>query len=225
MIGAMNAMEPRDPAALLAYVPVSARRVLDCSCGDGARARLLKARSAPEITGFEPEADLAAQAAQVVDRMLPANALDADLPIADGHFECVVCDDLLAQWRDPAPVLQRLARVLSADGLFVASFPNLRHHKSVAMLAEGRWTYEERGILARRHLRFFTAPEIVRLLRGAGFDPRGFAALRAEDPGQYPLDAARCLRLGRTTIGPLDDEEYRSFLTEEYVVLAMRGTA
>lgn len=218
----MNRMGARDPGALLAYIPASARRILDCGSGDDARARLRKERGTAELTGFEPEAALVET--EAVDRRLPANALDTELPFADEYFDCIVCDDLLAQWRDPKPVLPRLARVLSREGVFVATFPNLRYYKAVAMLAEGRWTYEEEGILSRSHLRFFTAPEVTRLLNSSGFETRGFAALRGAAPEELPLDAQGHLRVGRVTIGPLDGAEYKSFLTEEYVVLATRAT-
>jgi 2-polyprenyl-3-methyl-5-hydroxy-6-metoxy-1,4-benzoquinol methylase len=218
----MNTSTERDAAALLAYVPPSAKRVLDCGCGDGARARVLRERGA-EVVGLETDAALAAQAASVMNRVFNNDPQTMEWPFPDGYFDCILCDDLLAQMRDPKPLLTQLARMTSPHGLLVLTFPNLRYYKQVVMLAEGGWTYADRGALAHNHLRFFTAPEMIRLLRHAGFEPRGAVALASEDPDRLPQDETGCVQIGRVTIGPLDEEEYKSFLTEEYVILSTKS--
>lgn len=223
MIPAMNTTSQREPSALLAYVPASAQRVLDYGCGDGTRGRLLKERGTAEVVGAESDTKAVERATQVLDRVFSGDLQTLELPFPDGYFDCIVCEDVLAQLRDPKPVLERLARVLSSHGLLVVTAPNLRYYKTVVMLAEGRWTYEDRGILARDHLRFFTTQELVRLLQSGGFEARGCTALSTEDPVNAPLDADRCIRMGRVTIGPLNEDEYKAFLSEEYLILATKA--
>jgi hypothetical protein len=47
-------------------------------------------------------------------------------------------------------------------------------------------------------------------------------SLVSEPPDRLPRDKDNCLNVGRVSIGPLDDEEYKSFLTEEYVILSTK---
>jgi len=54
---------------------------------------------------------------------------------------------------------------LSDVGILILTIPNLRYYKTVLMLAEGHWAYEQSGIMARENIHFFTGHEIVKLLR------------------------------------------------------------
>jgi SAM-dependent methyltransferase len=211
-----------DHEQLLSYVPKAARRVLDTPCGDGARGRALKARGPVEVVGIEKDPEKARQAHSVLDQVLCANIQGMTLPFADETFDCIVCDDLIACLRDPAPVLKELARVLSRVGLIMLTAPNLRYYETVLSLARGEWTYTDEGILARRHLRFFTVYEVGRLLQTSGFASARCLPLRQATPEELPLNESGCVVLDHATLGPLTEEEYKEFRTEAYLFLSQR---
>src|SRR6185436_7844996 len=98
------------------------------------------------------------------------NLDEADaLPLAPASLDCIVCADVLEHLRDPERALRLLLRYLAPDGLLVASIPNVRHASVLLpLLVEGRFRYQDEGILDRTHLRFFTLHEIVELLTRAG---------------------------------------------------------
>jgi len=214
---------PDDAAALLPFIPVSARRVLDCACGDGSLARLIKARSDAVVTGLAHDTESAGAADTVLDRVVPVSRDRGELPDIGGPFDCIVCAGMIARLRDPKPFLTWLARRLSPDGLLLLTAPNLQHFSAVMMLAEGRWTYGGCAALDRRNLRFFTAYELLRLLRETGFQPRKCAPWRIAPEKDWPLDPEGYYRSGRITLGPLNDEEYKAFRCEEYLALATRS--
>lgn len=210
-------------SALLPYIPVSARRLLDCACGDGSLSRLIKAHNDVKVTGLAHDAETAAVAEAILDQVFCVNLDCGELPDIKVLFDCVVCAGLIARLRDPKPFLGWVAQRLSPEGLLLLTAPNLQHFSAVMMLAEGRWTYGGCAALDRRNLRFFTAYELLRLLRQTGFDPRKCLAWRIAPQEDWPLDEAGYYRSGRIALGPLSDEEYKVFRCEEYLVLATRA--
>ncbi len=206
---------------LLGYIPRSAGRVLEVGPINVARCRALKERGAAVVAVVE-SAEESALAESFGGTVIQGEWQTLALSFADGYFDCIVCDDLLPRLRDPKPVLERLAGVLSPNGLMVLTVPNLQYYKTVTGLAEGHWTLAEEGVLAHSHIRFFTAYEAVRLVDAAGLEARGCSALLVDEPAMIPLDAAGCIQSGRVSIGPLNDTEYLAFRTQEYVILATR---
>lgn len=214
-----------DPMEALPYIPTAARRILDCSCGDGTRGRLLKERGAREVAGIERDPAHARRAAAVLDHVAVGDLQELENPFEEAYFDCILCDDVLAQVRDPAAVLERLLSVLSPEGILIVTVPNLQYYKTVVMLAEGRWACEDHGIMARGHIRFFTAYELVKMLREAGLEVQKCGALTADDPAALPRDEAGRMSVRRITIGPLNDEEYKAFLVQRYIAVATKAPA
>ncbi|HLJ09591.1 MAG TPA: glycosyltransferase, partial [Planctomycetaceae bacterium] len=185
---------------VVALVPESARRVLDIGCGAGRLGALIKERQPAEVTGIEFQPQAAALARQRLDRVLEQNVEDSMLDFPTGRFDCVVCADILEHLREPAQLLQKIRRWLSADGCLVASLPNTRHHSVVSALLEGNWTYEAAGLLDGDHVRFFTRREIEKLLYRQGFEMQTFQA----KPGPGYDEWASAGRLGEVRVGPLN---------------------
>ncbi len=165
-------------------VPDDARRVLDVGCGAGGLGRALKRRAPREVVGIELNPAAAAAARRHLDEVLEADLdhLDA-LPWAEASFDCIVCADVLEHLRDPGRALAVLRRYLAPGGLLIASLPNVRHASVLLpLLVEGRWRYQEEGILDRTHLRFFTLEEIPALFEAAGFTVQGIDARTTPEP-------------------------------------------
>ncbi|MEX2015519.1 MAG: glycosyltransferase [Candidatus Hydrogenedentales bacterium] len=214
---------------LMGYIPGHARRVLDVGCGGGELGRALKARGALEVVGIEVVAQAAELARRHLDDVLCMNLETTELPFSDGHFDCVVCGDVLEHLVDPAAALRKLARVVRAGGTFVISIPNVRFYQVVHMLAEGRWRYEDAGIMDRTHLRFFTRAELMELVAAAGLAVLHLAPLSMIPAEYLPLGDDRSITMGRVTISDVNDSEYEEFRTFQYLVVAenqvVRGEA
>jgi hypothetical protein len=91
------------------------------------------------------------------------------------------------------------------------------------MLAQGLWRYEDHGILAKNHIRFFTLYEIQKLLQKTAFTPPRIAALVKDDDQCLPLSESGHIQSDNVTIGPLNDEEYRACLVQQYLVLTTKS--
>ncbi len=65
-------------------------------------------------------------------------------------------------------VLKRLRPFLNPGGSFVISPPNIAHGSVRLALLEGRFHYQDTGLLDRTHLRFFTRGNIEEMLDEAG---------------------------------------------------------
>jgi 2-polyprenyl-3-methyl-5-hydroxy-6-metoxy-1,4-benzoquinol methylase len=196
-----------DRAELLPFVPGSARALLDVGCGSGAFGRLLRSRRpGMELWAVEPDPASAHAAEDGFDHVVVGEFPDHRLP--DGRFDVVMCADVLEHMPEPETALRAAAKAIRPDGVMVASIPNVRHWRAVVwpLLRHGTWTYTERGILDRTHLRFFTRRSMHDFFTDNGWSVQsvtGINMIRREK-----LLSAASFRL-------LDD-----FLLPQYVVVA-----
>jgi SAM-dependent methyltransferase len=106
-----------------------------------------------------------------VDRFVCAD-LDHGLPdelIKLGPFDVVLAADVLEHLREPGQLLEQIRDVLGERGALIVSVPNFGHWYARVRTALGLFDYDQRGVLDRGHLRFFTRRSFVRQLRDAGF--------------------------------------------------------
>jgi 2-polyprenyl-3-methyl-5-hydroxy-6-metoxy-1,4-benzoquinol methylase/Tfp pilus assembly protein PilF len=209
---------------LAEHVPAGARRVLDVGCGAGEFGRALKAsRGVREVVGIEIVEPAWHLARGALDDAILGNIETLELPFADGHFDCITCGDVLEHLVDPEETLKKLRRVLAPEGVVVASIPNARFYQVVEMLANGRWMYQDAGILDRTHLRFFTAVEMIALFRRAGLDVRTIAPLSMMPREALPIDEEGYVHLQKLRIGPLSPDHYQDFLVYQYLVIGEKA--
>lgn len=207
---------------LQAHVPLRAQRVLDCGCGGGEFGLALKRRGAKEVCGIEIVERAYVFAKQNLDDALLGSIEQMELPWDDEHFDCVVFGDVLEHLIDPVAALKKVSRVLAPDGVIVISIPNIRFWQQVMMLANGRWKYEDAGIMDRTHLRFFCAPDLAEMIANAGLELIKLQPLSMWPASELPRDKNNCLRLGKCLLGPLDDAEYQDLLVYQYLVVAAK---
>ena len=207
---------------LQAQVPLRAQRVLDCGCGGGEFGLALKHRGVREVCGIEIVERAHAIARQHLDSTLCGSIEQLELPWSDSYFDCVVFGDVLEHLIDPTAALKKVSRVLADDGVIVMSIPNVRFWQTVMMHANGRWQYEDAGIMDRTHLRFFCAPDMAQMVAGAGLELVKLQPLSMWPASELPRDARSCLRLGKLLLGPLDDSEYQDLLVYQYLVVASK---
>lgn len=163
-------------AELLEKIPVTAESVLEIGCAGGRFGAAFLARHPGAVyVGVELSAPVAAEAARRLPTVLvgdieeEATVKAAAAAAPPGGYAVLVLGDVLEHLRDPWRTLASLRGLLRPDGLCAACIPNVAHWSVALALLQGRWNYEESGLLDRTHLRFFTLESIAGLFKKAGF--------------------------------------------------------
>ena len=198
-----------------ALVPAEAERILDIGCGVGALGAGLKQRQSCEVWGVEYVPSIAEQAEAHLDRVVTGSIEeDAVLDLLPkDFFDVIVLADVIEHLREPEEVLKRLKACLWSESTVVASVPNVRHWSVLKDLLEGRWDYEDAGILDRTHLRFFTGSSLAALFRDAGYDIVEAQAVRLVDGETIPDGLSTALaNFGLDTASLEEESQVYQFL-------------
>ncbi|MBI1807850.1 MAG: class I SAM-dependent methyltransferase [Ignavibacteria bacterium] len=155
---------------IISLVPRGIKKLLDVGCGNGDLAYVAKTSLAiQEVVGVELYKPAAEVARTKLDRVIEGNIEELALHFPDGHFDCIVCADVLEHTKDPWLVLRKLRRCLNDEGVLIASIPNLRHIDPILMILFDRFEYEESGILDKTHLRFFSLRTMRKMFDETGY--------------------------------------------------------
>lgn len=141
--------------------------ILEVGCASGYLGASLVARG-HRVTGVEPDPASAHAAARVLTDVWNGGLHDYLATHPQARFDVLLFGDVLEHMVDPADALRHALPHLREGGRIVVSLPNVAHGSVRAMLLEGRFDYEERGILDRTHLRFFTREGIAKLCADTG---------------------------------------------------------
>lgn len=154
-------------------------RILDLGCSSGLLGQQLR-RQGHEVTGIDIEADPAAPLR--LNRFLQAD-LEQGIPAAAGDgFDVVIAADVVEHSRHPERLLDQIHDVLRPGGVLLVSVPNFGHWYVRARIGLGLFDYDQRGILDRGHVRFFTRRSFRRLATKAGW------AVSQVNPVGLPFD-------------------------------------
>jgi SAM-dependent methyltransferase len=155
-------------------------RILDVGCGPGWLAEALT-RAGHTVHGVDLH-----RAEGVEGRMARFQQADLSkgLPADDGElYDVVLAADIIEHLADPATLLADLSQHVRPGGSVIASVPNFGHWYPRTRALAGRFDYDQRGILDRTHLRFYSRRSFLRLAKSVGLEP-----IRRLHTG-LPLDA------------------------------------
>lgn len=142
-------------------------RVLDVGCDDGFAGRDLIAAGF-QVWGIDRNPVTLRKAARYYQHTILAD-VDSELPLTDGAFDVIIFADILEHLTNPAAVFAHFAESLAPGGLVIMSVPNVAYWHVRLSLLLGRFEYDDRGILDRTHVLFFTLRTARRFLEDAGF--------------------------------------------------------
>jgi 2-polyprenyl-3-methyl-5-hydroxy-6-metoxy-1,4-benzoquinol methylase len=170
--GACPYAHKRDPwsshakiAALLRTLPPGAR-VLDVGAASGTLGQDLRG-SGLVLLGIEPNEEWAELARAHYASVAAFGLDDAPEQILRGQ-DAIVLADVLEHLPDPERSLQRLVGLQEPGTLFLISVPNVANLWVRLNLLVGQFSYSERGILDRTHLRFFTRRTLLEMVSSSG---------------------------------------------------------
>ena len=148
---------------VIGLIPTEAVRVLEIGCAAGAMGRSLKEqRPEVEVVGVELNPRAAELARGRLDAVICGDIEQLEfLPYPHEYFDCITFGDVLEHLRNPEALLKRLLPYLHPDGVLICSIPNIRHQSVMLnLMVNGRWEYQDEGLLDRTHIHFFTLAEI-----------------------------------------------------------------
>lgn len=193
-------------------LPEKMGRVLEIGCGTGDTLSYLRQQGRCEWAGgIELASSAAAVAKTKLDQLIEGDIETMELPFADGSLDVVLCLDILEHLVDPWAAVRKLDKALKPGGMLLASIPNVRHFRSVfPLLFQGKWDYNEAGILDKTHLRFFVRESAIALMGSSGLQVETVRATGLEKGAKARI--ANALTLGL----------FKPFFEVQYLVCARK---
>lgn len=152
---------------MLRFIRGKPQRILEIGCGEGNFAQNFPGL---EYLGVEPNTQMAARATARGTPVLTGLYENVSKQIPNGHFDLIVCNDVIEHMLDPAGFLRNVRNKLTPDGQLIASIPNLRYAPLLFdLLFHADFEYTQSGILDYTHLHLFTPKSFARLAERCGW--------------------------------------------------------
>jgi glycosyltransferase involved in cell wall biosynthesis/2-polyprenyl-3-methyl-5-hydroxy-6-metoxy-1,4-benzoquinol methylase len=163
-------VENNSHTQLIRRIPPGSR-VLELGCATGYMSEYLRTERNCTVVGVEYDRGMANRAKAHCDQVIVGDVQKDHWlkSLSDEPFDVITCADILEHLRDPIGLLKKLPKLLKEDGCLIASLPNGAHAALRLELLEGRFTYEETGLLDRTHLHLFNYHSLRELFVRSGF--------------------------------------------------------
>lgn len=148
--------------------PGNNRTLLDIGTADGSLAVHFK-NLGWVVTGIEPD-----PVDQKCAERLGLNVLNMGFEVAvhqlSEKFDVLIFADVLEHFSDPWHQLSKATKLCHSGSRVIISIPNIAHFVPRVRLTFGKFEYEDRGIMDRTHLRFFTRHTLLELISLSGLE-------------------------------------------------------
>ena len=142
-------------------------KVLDIGCSKGFIARNLQNNDF-EFYGIEFNKDDAKEAKKYY-KGIKILDLDKKKPNYEKNsFDIIIMADIIEHLKDSLGIVKYFTKFLKKEGIMVLSTANVANIYIRLKLLFGNFDYEERGIMDKTHLRFFTLKTFRKLAKEAG---------------------------------------------------------
>ena len=145
------------------------KKVLDVGCGEGDLAKLLSEHNQCEIWGIEISENSAKKADRYCKTVINEDVESVDHVFPENYYDVILFADVLEHLKDPLEVLVKFKRYINENGIIICTLPNIAHISIRIALMQGKWSYEDSGILDETHLRFFTKTTATELIEKANY--------------------------------------------------------
>lgn len=168
---------------IIKYLPSKMKTMLDVGCSSGNFSSLVKTKINVEIWGIEINPEVAENAKNKLNKVLIGDINQNIKLLPEKYFDCIVFNDVLEHLYDPWWILIETKKLLSNEGIVVASIPNFKEFKNLFnLLIKSEWEYTDAGILDRTHIRFFTKKSIIRMFTSCGYTVQRIEGIN-QNPG------------------------------------------
>lgn len=192
---------------MLKYVPSATKTSLEFGCGEGGFSALVKERMGVEAWAVEIVEGAAKKAEEKLDNVINADAYEAINLLPDNYFDCIIFFDILEHLVDPYLLLTLVKKKLTKNGVILTSIPNIRFYRTfVRFVLHGEWDYQDKGIMDKTHLRFFTRKSILKM-----YDDLGFEIVSFE--GIYPTRSRNLKIINFLTANRFADTKYLHYVS------------
>lgn len=165
---------------MLKYIPSDVGRVLEFGCGSGRFSALVKDKFGSESWAVEIDKESAKAASAKLDKVLCCDAFEAIDMLPDDYFDCIIFFDILEHLVNPYELLLLVKKKLTKKGVIVTSIPNIRFYRTFKdFVLRGEWDYQNKGVLDKTHLRFFTCKSILKMFDDLDFEIVMFEGIHA----------------------------------------------
>lgn len=147
-------------------------KVLEIGCATGFMGKYLKKVKTCEVFGVEIGQEEAKIARKYLDKVIHADIEDPQTArdiTTLGRFDIVFSSALIEHLKDPWTALRTWKQFLKKDGSLIITTSNIAHWSMRLQLLQGKFAYQQYGILDNTHLRFFTTETFQQLVLNCGY--------------------------------------------------------
>lgn len=161
----------------IALIPKGAK-VLEIGCATGFMGVYLQKKKDCTVIGVELGVDEARIAKKNLTGVIQADIEDKTTlkKIASyGKFDVIFSSALIEHLKDPWTSLKQWKKFINKNGSLILTTSNVAHWSMRLKLFQGKFDYEQFGILDNTHLRFFTTNSFRKLVEDCGYSINHFA--------------------------------------------------
>jgi len=162
---------PSGRSEMIEFVINSPQITLEIGCREGLFSKNIRDKfDTKEAWGVEPDLSVKYEAEKNLDKIV-FSLFDENINLPEKYFDLIIFNDVLEHMYDPWKALEKAKKLLTENGIIIASIPNIRH-KSVLkqLIFSDNFKYEDSGILDITHIRFFTKKTMIKLFEETGFE-------------------------------------------------------